>query len=248
MPSGRDPGKEFQLSDKIGIRFSLSGDLRFLSHQDMLYLFARAIRRAQLPILHTQGYNPRPKLWLLLPKPLGVGCLDDLLLVELRDDCTSEQFADRLDPSLPPGIKLHASFKLGPARSPQPRAAAYSLELSRQDAAEVAPKIPSLLETHELTVNRLAKRNGQSRQVNIRPYLSSIQLNVTELCFTLAYSPAGSAKPAEVLALLDLDNPSNRAKLVRTETIYAGLPTSPPDSKTTSRKTLGRAYHCFSSN
>ncbi len=241
-PSGRDPGKEFQLSGKIGVSFSLSGDLRFLSHQDMLYLFARAIRRAQLPIVYTQGYNPRPKLWLLLPKPLGVSCLDDLLLVDLCDDCSSEEFADRLALCLPRGIKLRRSFKLGPVRSPQPRAAAYSLGLSRQDAAEVAPKIPSLLETPELRVNRIAKRNGQSRQVNIRPYLSSMQLEVTELSFTLVCSPAGSAKPAEVLGLLDLDNPSNRAKLVRTETIYAGLHTDRPAIKTTSRKTLGREF------
>ena len=103
----------------------------------MLYLFARAIRRAQLPIVYTQGYNPRPKLWLLLPKPLGVSCLDDLLLVDLCDDCSSEEFADRLALCLPRGIKLRRSFKLGPVRSPQPRAAAYSLELSQQDAAKV---------------------------------------------------------------------------------------------------------------
>lgn len=205
----------------------------------MIDLFARSIRRAQLPILHTQGYNPRPKLWLLLPKPLGVACLNELLLVELPDDYSSDHCVDRLAQSLPAGIKLHAAFKLDKARSVQPRAAAYSLKLSRQDAEGVAPKIPSLLETNELSVNRIAKRNGQSRQVNIRPHLSSMQLDANELCFTLAYTPAGSAKPAEILGLLDLDNPSNRANLVRSETIYVGLPSDQPDIKTTSKKTLG---------
>ena len=218
-----DPGKEFQLSGKIGVSFSLCGDLRFLSHQDMLCLFSRAIRRAGLPIVYSQGYNPRPRLWLMLPKPLGVSCVDDLLVIELSDNCTAEAFAERLAQDLPAGIRLQRCFKLAPGRTPQPSSAAYTLALSGEDAAKVATKIPALLDSARLPVQRLCKRNAQFQEVNIRPYLSRMGLALGELSFCLICSPAGSAKPAEVLAMLDLDNPPNRAKLVRAKTIYAGL-------------------------
>ena len=90
----------------------------------MLCLFARAIRRAGLRIVYSLGYNPRPRLWLMLPKPLGVSCRDDLLLVQFADNCTPEAFADRLAQNLPAGIKLHRAFTLGLGRAPQPASAA----------------------------------------------------------------------------------------------------------------------------
>ncbi len=186
----------------------------------MLRLFARAVRRAGLPIAYSQGYNPRPKLWLMLPKPLGVSCRDDLLLVELGDNCAPEALAARLAQTLPAGIKLRSSFRLNRGRVPQPASAAYTLELSEQDADKAAVKIPALLDSSCLPVQRLSKRNAKSQEVNIRPYLSRMRLDLAELSFTLACGPAGSAKPAEVLALLDLDNPPNRAKLVRSEVTY----------------------------
>ena len=191
----------------------------------MLSLFARAIRRAGLAIAYSQGYNPRPRLWLMLPKPLGVSCRDDLLLVQIPHGCAPQAFADRLTENLPAGIKLHRAFTLGLGRAPQPLSATYSLELCEQDAAKVARRIPALLDSNDLPVQRLSKRNAQFKQVNIRPYLSQMCLDQTELSFTVDCSPAGSAKPAEVLALLDLDNPPNRASLVRTKTIYTALPT-----------------------
>ncbi len=190
----------------------------------MLCLFARAIRRAGLPIVYSQGYNPRPRLWLMLPKPLGVSCRDDLLLVQLCQSCPPQAFADRLAENVPAGIKLHGAFALAPGRAPQPLSAAYSVELCEEDAAKVARKIPALLDANELPVQRLSKRNAQFKQVNIRPYVSRMSVEGTDLSFTLDCSPAGSAKPAEILALLDLDNPANRASLVRTKTIYSALP------------------------
>jgi len=222
-PADKGPGKELQLREKIGISFSVSGDIRFLSHQDMLCLFIRAIRRSGLSIAHTQGFNPRPRLWLLLPKPVGIACCDDLLFVELDQSYTASEFASSLARCLPSGIKLNRTFKLAPGRVPQPTAAVYSLRVSPQDAVRLAKKIAEVLDSKDLLVYRSSKQTGQTRRINIRPYLTKIELDDAELSFTLAFTPTGSAKPAEVLAGLDFDTPLNRAKLVRKKTIYAGL-------------------------
>ncbi len=233
------PGKEFQLSGKFGVSFSQSGDLRFLSHHDMLRLFARAVRRAGLPIAHSQGYNPRPKIWLLLPRPLGVSCDNELLLLGLPQDYSVQKLADRLAQNLPAGITLRKCFKLEQSRSPLPVSAVYTLELSQQDAAKTTSKIPTLLDSTTLSVSRFSKRKAQFQEVNIRPYLGRLRLDQDKLAFTLNYTPAGSAKPAEVLALLDLDNLSNRAKLIRSKVTY-----SPAQADQLQRK--NNDQECFS--
>ena len=220
---GCDPGKEFQLRGRIGVIFSLLGDLRFLSHQDMLSMFARGVRRASLSIAYSQGYNPRPRLWLLLAKPLGVSCLAEILLVEPGDDCSGQEFSERLSRCLPAGIEVRGCFQLGPGRVPQPSSAEYSLQLGIEDAAKAEASIRSVMACESLPIFRCGKPGGAVREVDVRPYLSSMRLDREELSFSLSCSPAGSAKPGEVLGLLDLDTPSNRAKLVRTRAVYGGV-------------------------
>lgn len=149
-----------------------------------------------------------------------MSCLDELLLLGLSEDHRVEELGDRLAGTLPAGITLGNCFKLEQSQSPQPVAAAYTLELSPQDAAKTTGKIPALLDSASLGVRRFSKRKAQFREVNIRPYLSQMRLDKTKLAFTLRYTPTGSAKPAEVLALLDLDNLSNRAKLIRSKVAY----------------------------
>ena len=51
--------------------FTRSGATTFLGHLDLMTCFERAARRAELPILYSQGYNPRPMMVFALP--LGVG-------------------------------------------------------------------------------------------------------------------------------------------------------------------------------
>lgn len=200
---------------RIGISFSISGDLRFLSHHDMLRLFARALRRAGLKTVHSQGYNPRPKMWLPLPRPLGVACSDELLVVDLADDLCLDSFSSLLAEQMPDGIKLTGCFRLDTGRVPQPVCAGYELVLSSQQATLTAQRIAVLSASEHLPVERPVKPDGPGRKVDIRPFLKSLSLAGGQLSFKLAYSPSGSAKPAEVLALLGLDEPNHRARLIR---------------------------------
>ncbi|NIO14153.1 MAG: DUF2344 domain-containing protein, partial [Planctomycetales bacterium] len=39
-----------QVKQNIRIRFSKQGDIRFISHHDLMRVYERALRRAELPI------------------------------------------------------------------------------------------------------------------------------------------------------------------------------------------------------
>ena len=40
------------------IKFSIKGRLCYLSHLDMLTVWERALRRGNIPVLYSQGFNP----------------------------------------------------------------------------------------------------------------------------------------------------------------------------------------------
>ena len=65
------------------MKFRIGRSLRFLSHAETLSLFQRACVRAGIDLCYSQGFNPRPKLSLPLPRPVGVESDDELLAVRV---------------------------------------------------------------------------------------------------------------------------------------------------------------------
>ena len=52
--------------------FEKKGSAVWISHLDLMRLFQRAFKRADLALKHTQGFNPRPSVSIALPLSVGV--------------------------------------------------------------------------------------------------------------------------------------------------------------------------------
>ena len=48
------------------------GRIKFVSHLDMFRMMQRAVRRADIPLWYTEGFNPHPYISFLLALSLGV--------------------------------------------------------------------------------------------------------------------------------------------------------------------------------
>ena len=57
---------------RILAQLSIRGDIRFISHHDLMRVLGRAARRAGLPVAMSEGFNPRQKISVLLARPVGV--------------------------------------------------------------------------------------------------------------------------------------------------------------------------------
>ena len=56
---------------KVRIKFKKDGSLRFIGHLDVMRFFQKVMRRAQIPIAFTAGYNPH--MIMSFASPLGIG-------------------------------------------------------------------------------------------------------------------------------------------------------------------------------
>lgn len=87
--------------------FEKRGNAVWISHLDLMRLFQRAFKRAELPLTHTQGFNPRPSVSIALPLSVGIESCCELLDFELDGDKIScAEMKDRLNKSLISGIKV----------------------------------------------------------------------------------------------------------------------------------------------
>lgn len=91
---------------QIRIWFEKKGTAKYISHLDLNRTMSRAIRRARLPVWHTQGFNPHPHIVFSLPAPLGIECCKESMDVKLIEDMTFDEVESRLNSQLPVGLKI----------------------------------------------------------------------------------------------------------------------------------------------
>jgi radical SAM-linked protein len=83
--------------------------MRFISHLDLLRLFARAARRAGLPVELTRGFNPHPKISITKALKLGIESSHEEAVFYMEDAVTPQAFMKAMNENLPEGIRLSAA-------------------------------------------------------------------------------------------------------------------------------------------
>lgn len=94
--------------------FEKTGSAVWMSHLDLMRLFQRAFKRADLPLKHTQGFNPRPSVSIALPLSVGVDSVCELLDFELDGvSVPCDEIMQRLNRSLVSGVVVHEAYDDG---------------------------------------------------------------------------------------------------------------------------------------
>lgn len=87
------------------LTFTKEGNMRLLSHLDVTRLFRKAIRRAKIDVLYTEGFNPQQRLAVTNPLPLGFQSRDEKMAIETETPFTEEK-RQALNAQLPAGIQI----------------------------------------------------------------------------------------------------------------------------------------------
>jgi radical SAM-linked protein len=202
------------------IKFRLRGTLRFLSHAEMLRVFQRACVRAGINIQYSRGFNPRPKMSLPLPRPVGVESDDELLCLRIHNGTRAQEhksisnagdlcsfIKDKLSAQLPEGCEVLSVNVALTGKSFQPLSATYVLAVRPEHLNEDSrARIERLLASESLIVRRqTGKRNSKPKNVDVRTFLKSINMDDRSIIVECNISPAGSIRVDEILELLELD-------------------------------------------
>ena len=98
----------------LRLLFEKTGNAVWISHLDLMRLFQRAFKRANLPLKHTQGYNPRPSVSIALPLSVGVESTCELLDFDLDGECVDcDEICARLNQCLVSGVKVLRVYDAG---------------------------------------------------------------------------------------------------------------------------------------
>jgi radical SAM-linked protein len=184
------------------VTYSVFGDLRFISHHDTLRLFQRALARAAIPVRYSEGFNPRPRTTIPLPRPVGIASDDEALIFETTGPADAEAMLAALSRQTPEGLRLLRLARLDRDTPTQPSVVRYRLEPASPPIEDLPARVQGILQSDVVRVERESPKKATRQSVNIRPYIDKIVLDGGAVDMTLFITPGGTAKPAEVAAIL----------------------------------------------
>jgi len=91
----------------LRIWFNKTGEARYISHLDLNRFMLRVIKRAQIPVWYTEGYNPHPYITFALPLSLGFESTCESMDIRITDDSmTDGEVFERFSSAVPTGLKI----------------------------------------------------------------------------------------------------------------------------------------------
>jgi len=187
---------------RIRIRFGKHGPARFTSHLDLAQAWARWLRRARIPVAHSQGFNPQPRLNFAAALPLGFTSEAELGDLWLEEPMPPAEIAQGLAETAPPGLVVYDVVEVDLAeKSLQARVTAVEYRVTGPLPADLAERIASLLAADSLP------RERRGKTYDLRPLVERLwpESDNEVLGMRLVAQPGATGRPDELLLALGLD-------------------------------------------
>ena len=156
------------------IKFTKEENIKFISHLDVLKTIQKNIRRAELPIEYSKGFNPHMSTSIAQPLSVGVYSCGEYMDMVLEREMDENEIIDRLNKTAPSGIKYISALAIpyveGEKKVPQAMAmidaARYTIKVKYSDVSTLEKEMNELISKDEW--NTIKKSKKGEREVNLK--------------------------------------------------------------------------------
>lgn len=167
----------------IRLKFTKGNEVKYISHLDLMRVFQRAIRRTDIPISYSIGFNPHQEISFGAPLSLGVTSNAEYVDFKLAETMDVEEIKNRLNNSLPEGIKILGGMKLGESHESAMSVVTHARYKIRMDIENVAAEalnksIEEFIAQDSIKVMKEQPKKGFAlKEVDIRPMIVGMKLS-----------------------------------------------------------------------
>jgi len=214
---------------RVRLTYEKGEIVKFISHHDEFRLWERVLRRANLPLLYKQGFNPQPHMQIAAALGVGITGVNELLDITFSPSVPLDELTERIRAKLPPGVFLH-DIKEVPLKTASLQTLLIGADYKILIFAEPGEIDPSLIEDRIATflaqteIWRERERKGQKYTYNLRPLVFILRYegydaNSEEhrIFLRVQPRPGATGRPDEVVDAMGLDD---FARTLRRERLY----------------------------
>lgn len=202
---------------RLRVSFTRDVTLKYIGHLDMARAWQRILRRADLPLAYSEGFNPQPKITFAAALPVGCTSDHEVMDMVLAPALAIDVARAQLEHALPPGIKLR-SIEAAPLKAPalQAQLLATEFEIVVDDVAAIAA-LPDRVRAFWAATEVLRERRGKT--YNLRPLVQALSIEAgpdrAVIRSSLQATEGGTGRPDELIAALGVDPATTQIKRIR---------------------------------
>jgi radical SAM-linked protein len=208
---------------RFRLTFAKKEAMRFTGNLDLHRTLERTMRRANLPLSYSQGFNPRPKITLASALPLGYTSEFELVDFWLKEGMAVDDIRHALEKSAPPGLGLIdlEEVALKEEKLQNAITSATFLVILLEPAPELEGKVAELMASEEIIKEKI--RKGKKRVYDLRQLIEDVKiLPVDEdkrqrLQMRLRAGEGKTGRPDDVLTELGIDPFTTRVHRIMIE-------------------------------
>ncbi len=168
---------------KLIAAYHKGSEIAMISHLDIQRTLQRAFRRAEIPLLYSNGFNPHPQFSFATAAATGMSSECEWFEVQLSEEMSPEEFVRRANEVMPQGMSVSGAFTAPEnygSLSAKLRAAQYRVDLQFETPADhetLAQTLEAML-AGEIIIQKRTK--GGIRPVDMRPYILRVSVGQVE--------------------------------------------------------------------
>ena len=157
--------------------FEKTGDAVYISHLDLMRIFQRAFKRADIMIWHSQGFSPRAYVSIALPLPVGSESCCEILDFEIQDGSVDlEKLPALLNRTMPAGIRVLRAYESAVKIKHLTRLQAeITLEYDAGVPETAQSRIAALFSGGPVLVKKRTKSGGEA-ELDLQPMIFACSL------------------------------------------------------------------------
>ncbi len=213
---------------KIRVKFAKKGYMKFIGHLDTMRYFQKAMRRADVDMMYSEGFNPHQKMSFAAPLGVGLTSSGEYMDIEVHSTDCSEVMVKRLNEQMVEGMEV-ISYRQLPDDSKNAMSIVAAADYNIKFREGLKPDI-DLRDAFEKYVSQpeiivLKKTKKSEKEIDIRPGIYEAKADDDSVFLKLASSSGDYLKPELVMdgfyKYIGMEMPKFVLEIERLE-VYAG--------------------------
>ena len=161
---------------RLWIRYTKTGRLRFMSHRDFTRTFERAVRRAALPMGFSAGFTPHPKISWVGAAPTTVASEAEYVEIGLTEHREPETVRRSLDDALPDDLCIaECVVATGKSLAERIDASRWEFVFPGVEVDTLRAAVDALLAAETVHIERVTQ--GGRKMVDVRSPLAEVTVS-----------------------------------------------------------------------
>ena len=162
------------------LEFSKTGLMRYLSHQDLFRLIHRTLNLLRLPVRFSEGFNPRPRISLGYPIPMGFEAFSEY--ADITFNTPVDGLREKLNSIFPPGLRILKTQDVSKDTPSVMKATCYldyeALFSEKIPIQKINKTLDELARKDQWLVTRHHPKKG-NKTIDLKPLVDNFTINET---------------------------------------------------------------------